>query len=188
MRNPGCSRTRPFAALGLPVLARVHYRKSREGLAARERARFLSERMPTRPKKSEGERARRPMGWALSLFLAGLQFLGLAHLGLERHGVCWEHGTLTELGASKSSSPDVTPVGPLPGLHARGASAALEDEGHHHCPVQASRRDWGAPPAGALLVLSVDVASGDAAFGASAPRADTGLLGRAPKQSPPLAA
>jgi hypothetical protein len=144
--------------------------------------------MPTRLQKNEEERARRPMAWGLSLLLAGLQFLGLAHLGLERHGVCWEHGTLTELGASRSSAPEVTAVGLKLGLHARHTSAALEDEGHHHCPVQASRRDWGAPPAGALLVLSVDVASGAVASGAFAPRVDTGLLGRAPKQSPPLTA
>jgi hypothetical protein len=128
------------------------------------------------------------MAWALSLLLAGLQFLGLAHLGLERHGVCWEHGTLTELGAAKGVALDVTRAELPTGLHAARPMATLEDEGHHHCPVQASRRDWGAPPAGALLSLSLDVASGDGAFGASVLRADAGLLGRAPKQSPPRTA
>ncbi len=136
----------------------------------------------------EGVSARRPLAWALSLFLAGLQFLGLAHLGLERHGVCWEHGTLTELDTSKGFAADVTRVGLAPGLHERRASATLEDEGHHHCPVQASRRDWGTPPSGVLRALPVNVASQVAAFGTSVARADAGLLGRAPKQSPPSAA
>jgi hypothetical protein len=144
--------------------------------------------MLTRDPLNERLRARRPLAWALSLLLAGLQFLGLAHLGLERHGVCWEHGTLTELGASRNSEPDAGPWGMKPGLHVRYASAALEDEGHHHCPVQASRRDWGGPPTGALLVLSLGVPTGGPTFSVSAARADRGLLHRAPKQSPPLTA
>jgi hypothetical protein len=185
-----CADAGRLAALGLPALAGVHYRKSRgEGLAVLSApAFFANERMTKRLRQNPAARARRPGAWALSLFLSGLQFLGLAHLGLERHGVCWEHGTLTELAASKSSAPEVAPVGLRPGLYARYASAALEDEGHHHCPVQASRQNWGAPPAGAVLVLSVDVAQGASALGTSVPRADGGLLARAPKQSPPLAA
>jgi hypothetical protein len=144
--------------------------------------------MPTTFQHRERVSAGRRVARALALLLAGLQFLGLAHLGLERHGVCWEHGTLTELGASNGLAPDVMRADLPAGLRTRRASPTLEDEGHHHCPVQASRRDWGGPPAGALLALPLDVASTDMAFGASVLRADAGLLGRAPKQSPPRTA
>lgn len=131
----------------------------------------------------------RPKALGLSLLLVGLQFLGLAHLGLERHGVCWEHGTLTELGAPRPASLESSPVGSAPGLHARQSGAALQDaDADHHCPVQASRRDWGAPPAGSPLELALAVSVDAMAFGASVRRADPGLLDRAPKQSPPATA
>jgi hypothetical protein len=121
----------------------------------------------------------------LSLLLVGLQFLGLAHLALERHGVCWEHGTLTEFRPSRVAA-SVVERGTLPGLHSGSATARLDDvDGHHHCPVQTSRRDWGAPPTGAALLLALGEGPFDVAVGASAPRADDSLLRRAPKQSPP---
>jgi hypothetical protein len=130
-----------------------------------------------------------PVAFALSLLLLGLQLLGLGHLALERHGVCWEHGTVTELGTSRNSTAALTPDGAQPGLHGRPSTARLDSaEGHHHCPVQASRRDWGAPAAGALLALAVAQGPATGAAGAVPPRADDGLLRRAPKQSPPTAA
>jgi|GEM_PF-376516 len=138
---------------------------------------------------SRRQTRRTPVAYALSLLLLGLQLVGLAHLLLERHGVCWEHGTVTE---DRSAVPQarLAPVGPvLPGLHAGAAAPAVQDlDGHHHCPVQASRRHWGTPPAGAVLVLP-----GLAGMHALAPvgcavRADAALLLRAPKQSPPATA
>jgi hypothetical protein len=130
----------------------------------------------------------RSVASGLSLLLVGLQFLGLAHLALQRHGVCWEHGTLTELQTSRVAASNVE-TGAQPGLHSGSAAARLDDvDGHHHCPVQASRRDWGAPEAGAALVLALGEGPFDVAVGTSSPRADDGLLRRAPKQSPPLTA
>jgi hypothetical protein len=142
--------------------------------------------MKTRRRQCEEMRGSGPVAFALSLLLLALQLLGLGHLALERHGVCWEHGTLTELGTSRTSVPAPTPGGALPGLYGRPSTARLDGtEGHHHCPVQASRRDWGAPFAGNLLALAVAEGPGHDAAGAVAPRADAGLLRRAPKQSPP---
>ncbi len=129
------------------------------------------------------------MAAGLSLLLLGLQLLGLGHLALERHGVCWEHGTLTEARPSEAHAL-LAPVAPVaPGLHARATSSALQDrDAHHHCPVQASRRHWGAPPAGAALPLEAVGDPGALLLLAAWQRVDGALLLRAPKQSPPLAA
>jgi hypothetical protein len=129
------------------------------------------------------------MGTGVALFLAGLQLLGLGHLALQRHGVCWEHGTVTELGSSGLPVPRLAVAGALPGLHQDGTAVVLDGaDGHHHCPVQASRRNFGAPPAGATLTLSVGEGGVALAASASGPRADALLLHRAPKQSPPATA
>jgi len=142
--------------------------------------------MQTRRRQPRRVPGSRPKAFGLSLLLVGLQLLGLAHLGLERHGVCWEHGTLTELGAPRPASLESSSVGNALGLHARQSSAALKDaDADHHCPVQASRRDWGNPAAGSPLELALGVTADAIALGASVPRADPGLLDRAPKQSPP---
>ena len=127
------------------------------------------------------------VAYGLSLFLVALHLGGLAHLALERHGVCWEHGTVTELGASTgpvSPSPRET----APGLHAGTASGLEDADGHHHCPVQASRRNWGGPPSVALFALAAGPALTAVPTCTSSPRADSALLRRAPKQSPPLPA
>jgi len=65
------------------------------------------------------------MALGLSLLLLGLQFLGLAHLTLQRHGVCWEHGTVTELGTSRGPASAARPVSALPGLVVGPASARV---------------------------------------------------------------
>ncbi len=141
--------------------------------------------MQTRRRQCREVRGSGPLAFGLSLLLLGLQLFGLAHLALEHHSVCWEHGTVTELGSTGGAASGVTPGGVLPGLDGHPAAARLDADGHHHCPVQASRRDWGAPPAGAVLLLAAHAGPEGGAIGASAPRADDALLRRAPKQSPP---
>ncbi len=138
-------------------------------------------------RQSRWSRRSPPVAGGLSLLLIGVQVLGLTHLLLERHGVCWEHGTVTELGrpVSVAVAPEEVP-GPL-GLHT-GRSAAVEDVDDHHCPVQAARRDWGNPPAIAELVLFVGSALRAVGPGDASSRADDTLLLRAPKQSPPATA
>ncbi len=133
---------------------------------------------------------RTPLAYGLSLLLLGLQLLGLGHLALERHGVCWEHGTVTEARTSEARALVIPVAMPSPGLHARATSAAtLQDaDAHHHCPVQASRRHWGAPPAGAALALASAADTGAQLLLAAGHRDDRALLLRAPKQSPPLQA
>jgi hypothetical protein len=138
--------------------------------------------------QSVSNRGSRPLAAGPSLLLLGLQLLGLAHLVLDRHGVCWEHGSLTELGTSRAASAVAValPRGVGLGLHRGAPVSRLDDaEGHHHCPVQASRRDWGASPAGEPLVLALGEGPGQLSLEPSAPRADEGLLRRAPKLSPP---
>jgi hypothetical protein len=132
-------------------------------------------------------RFRRRGALGLSVLLVGLQLLGVAHLVLERHGVCWEHGTVTEARAGELAAP--LTVGPTSEAALRGGHSAVGTDGdaHHHCPVQASRRDWAAPPTPAVLVSSVGLGWGDVAFAETLPFVDGALLLRAPKQSPPLA-
>lgn len=125
------------------------------------------------------------MAYGLSFLLLGLQLLGLAHLTLQRHGVCWEHGTLTELRSPRVSASLTPSEASSPGLHGRTSTARLEDDRDDHCPVQASRRGWATPPAGAELLLAVE-GPRDGVRAAGTWRADDGLLRRAPKQSPPL--
>jgi hypothetical protein len=145
--------------------------------------------MQTARTQAVTRRGRRPLAVGLSLLVLGLQLVGLAHLTLERHGVCWEHGSLTELGTSKAQASLLVPHGSGPGLHTGSPLSRLEDgEGHHHCPVQASRRDWAASPAGEPLVLALGEAPGQLCVQPSVPRADEGLLHRAPKLSPPQTA
>ena len=129
----------------------------------------------------------------LSVLLIGLQLLGLVHLALERHGVCWEHGTLTELEADGASglprtglaAPTEDSASKVSGLHRGGASRLEDGDADHHCPVQASRRNWAPAPDPTELVA--DVAPQPKVSGAveSSPRVDEALLLRAPKQSPP---
>ena len=110
------------------------------GTGEREHAPFW---MQTRRRQCQDKRGSAPPAVGLSLLLLGLQLSGLAHLTLERHGVCWEHGTLTELGTVQPRAA-LPPDGMLPGFHVRPSRAGLDAvDGHHHCPVQASRRDWG---------------------------------------------
>jgi len=119
----------------------------------------------------------------------GLQLLGLAHLSLERHGVCWEHGTVTELQAGEPALPASVALSAEPGFRSGAAGVRFEDvDGHHHCPVQASRRDWAAGTAPDPLAFSSGPERPGLSPAAAAPRADGGLLLRAPKQSPPRAA
>ncbi|MGO8968894.1 MAG: hypothetical protein ACLQDQ_04920 [Myxococcaceae bacterium] len=125
------------------------------------------------------------MADGLALFLVGLQLLGLAHFALERHGVCWEHGTVTELGRAERVASVPEALDADVGLHAGQSASQLEDQDDHHCPVQASRRHWGAPPAHAAPALPSVAASGVRPLSAAARRPDAAILLRAPKQSPP---
>jgi hypothetical protein len=129
----------------------------------------------------------------LSVLLVGLQLLGLVHLTLERHGVCWEHGTLTELGGggvaalpgAALGAPEEDSTSRLSGLH-RGGATRLEDaDGDRHCPVQASRRNWASSPPPTELVVDVAPNLKLRDFADSTARVDDALLLRAPKQSPP---
>lgn len=130
-----------------------------------------------------------------SLFLRGValialavQLLGLGHLAFERHGVCWEHGEVTELRGAELAPPSAATVGHEPGFRAGASRVWLESlDGHHHCSVQATRRDW-VPSAAPTLALALGPESGVVAVAEAAPRADGVLLLRAPKQSPPSAA
>lgn len=142
----------------------------------------------TRP-QTDRMRWSRPLAHGLSLFLVASQFLGLAHLMVERHGVCWEHGTVTELQPGEEGTPPAGTVSPeQTGLRAGPSTARLDDvDGHHHCSVQASRRDWSAPPASGLLLASAGPGSAGDALCTAPARADAALLLRAPKQSPPAA-
>ena len=125
------------------------------------------------------------MTQGMSMLVLGVQLLGLAHLTLERHGVCWEHGTVTELAGPEAALPAAGNASLEPGLRAAVPGARLEDvDGHHHCSVQASRRDW-APSTPPMLALAVGPELGGVAGSAVPPRADAALLLRAPKQSPP---
>jgi hypothetical protein len=132
----------------------------------------------------------RPLARGLSLFLVAFQLLGIAHLVVERHGVCWEHGTVTELQPGEVGTPLTGPVSPEEtGIRSGQSTARLDDvDGHRHCPVQASRRDWSSPPASGLLIQLAGPGPAGDALCAALPRADAALLLRAPKQSPPSAA
>ena len=123
----------------------------------------------------------------LSVFLVAFQFLGIAHLVVERHGVCWEHGTVTEIQPGEGGVPLARPVSPeRTGIRAGQSTARVDDlDGHHHCPVQASRRDWSSPPPPASVLLSAGPDGAGQALAGATPRADAALLLRAPKQSPP---
>lgn len=140
--------------------------------------------MQSTRRQSRWSRRSPPVAGGLCLLLIGVQVLGLTHLLLERHGMCWEHGTVTELGRGDSvaGAPEEV-AGPL-GLHS-GQSAAVEDVDDHHCPVQAARRDWGNPPGVAELALVVGSLVCAVGPGDASSRADDTLLLRAPKQSPP---
>jgi hypothetical protein len=121
----------------------------------------------------------------VAMLVLGVQLLGLVHLTLERHGVCWEHGTVTELQGSEPALPVTASASQEPGFRAAAAGVRLEDlDGHHHCSVQASRRDW-APSVPPTLALAVGPELDGVASSALLPRADAALLLRAPKQSPP---
>ena len=121
----------------------------------------------------------------LALFLVGTQLLGLAHLILQRHGVCWEHGVATELQGTDLASPATDASSHQPGFGAGESSARLEDRrDHDHCSIQTTRRDW-APCTAPALALAVWPGTGDSAFAEAPPHADQALLLRAPKQSPP---
>jgi hypothetical protein len=144
-------------------------------------------------RESAGTRWSRPVAQGLSVLLVGMQLLGLVHLTLERHGVCWEHGSLTDLARGSvlplSSAESVAlagdPASNLAGLH-RGGVARMEDaDGDRHCPVQASRRNWGTASAPTELVLEVGSQLEVCAFTEATARTDDALLLRAPKQSPP---
>jgi hypothetical protein len=125
---------------------------------------------------------------SLALLVVGVQLLGVAHLALERHGVCWEHGTVTELQPGVPSAPVAVPAGRDAELRAGHASGRVEDvDGHHHCPVQASRRDWASPPAPVLVSLPAAPDQVRLALAERSTRGDGALLLRAPKQSPPPA-
>lgn len=124
----------------------------------------------------------------VAVLVVAIQLLGLAHLGLERHGVCWEHGTVTELQGAEPALPTAGLASREPGLRAGASGIRLEDlDGHHHCSVQASRRDW-APSAPTTLALAAGPELDGVASSALAPRADAARLLRAPKQSPPSGA
>src|SRR5450755_4724117 len=122
-------------------------------------------RAPTMQTRQEsgGTSWSRPTAQGLSILLIGLQLLGLVHLTLERHGVCWEHGTLTEFASGSASvSPNAegaARTGDLAsspsGLHRGGAVRVEDADGDRHCPVQASRRNWATAPAPTELVLDV---------------------------------
>jgi hypothetical protein len=124
----------------------------------------------------------------VALIALGAQLLGLGHLAFERHGVCWEHGVVTELQGTELAPPSTGTASHEPGFRADAPSVRLEAlDGHHHCSVQATRRDW-APSAAPTLALAMGPESGDVAVAEVSPRADGVLLLRAPKQSPPSAA
>jgi len=142
--------------------------------------------MPPFPGQSRTRR--RPVAYGLSLLLVGLHLFGLAHLALERHGVCWEHGTVTELGRTEQALALPDAVATTSGLHAGHSVAQLQEAEDHHCPVQVSRRDWGNPPAGALLALLTPARPRLLAWPPSVLSVDETLLHRAPKQSPPFSA
>ena len=148
------------------------------------------------PQENGETRWSRPTARGLSILLIGLQLLGLVHLTLERHGVCWEHGTLTELATGSASAPPnadgAAPTGDLAsnlsGLHRGGAVRVEDADGDRHCPVQASRRNWATAPAPTELVFEVGPQLEVSASTERSARADDALLLRAPKQSPPPSA
>jgi hypothetical protein len=143
--------------------------------------------MSPTPRDATGRRFR-PLASGLSGLLLGLQLLGVAHLALERHGVCWEHGTLTEARASERTAPYAVGPASEAGVRAGHSAQRLEDvDAHHHCPVQASRRDWVAPPTPSALACLAGAGPGEASLTGALPFVDGALLLRAPKQSPPLA-
>ncbi len=126
-----------------------------------------------------------PVARGLSVLLVGLQLVGIAHLALVPHGMSWERGTVIELGAGKLTRAALAPVCRGLSLNAGQSAVQLGDSDDHPCPVQASRRDWGGPPAAAALGLSFASMPGVAVSAAVASRGDDALLLRAPKQSPP---
>jgi len=151
----------------------------------------MDEREDTVPMMQSPRRQSPPVRWStllargVAVSVVAVQLLGVAHLGLERHGVCWEHGTVTELQGSEAALPAAVHASQEPEFRAAGAGARLEDvEGHHHCSVQASRRDW-APSDPPMLALTVGPELDGLASSGALPRADAALLLRAPKQSPP---
>lgn len=123
----------------------------------------------------------------VALIALGVQLLGLGHLAFERHGVCWEHGEVTELqGADLSASSASTANHDL-GFRSGSPTVRPENVvGHHHCSVQATRRDW-APAAAAALSIALGPDAAGITLAEDSPRADRVLL-RAPKQSPPSVA
>jgi hypothetical protein len=148
--------------------------------------------MPTRP-HSEAMRGNHPLARSLGVLLVGLQLLGLVHLAFDRHGICWEHGKLTEL---ESGGVAVSPSAELAadsgataneptGLHRGGPAAISDADADRHCPVQASRRNWTTPAATTGLAQPVVPHLRILPLAEFSARTDEALLLRAPKQSPP---
>jgi hypothetical protein len=148
--------------------------------------------MPTRPNSQVTNRTP-ALARRLSVLLVGLQLLGLGHLAFDRHGICWEHGKLTELdsggvavslGSEVASGSGATANEPA-GLHRGGPAAIGDADTDRHCPVQASRRNWANPAAPAGLAQPALPQLRILAFVEFSVRTDDALLLRAPKQSPP---
>jgi hypothetical protein len=128
----------------------------------------------------------RALNSALVALLVGAQLVGLAHLALVQHTVCWEDGDLVDLpgaGASSAvgSAPRARPA--LPGLGAR--ASAIESPQHRHCDALARREDSALPPRAELRLVRVELPAGPLAPIAAVEGAPAALLRLAPKQSPP---
>ena len=125
----------------------------------------------------------RPGFRLIGALLVLVQLAGLAHLSFARHGVCWEHGVVVELGDTGAAGPVAQPSA-VPGL-ARTALAVGRSDEHPHCPALWLHRQVG-PARAPALTLAAPVAIDRTVVRDSVPPPRWAVLHRAPKQSPPV--
>jgi len=129
------------------------------------------------------------------LLVAGLLYLlslviGQAHVAIEMHTVCVEHGELVEVSggdALASCGSAAAPAGDRDAAFARASDAGEPEHGHDHCPIAWITRER-PDVASAAAILPVDDAAALVAFvppsTLHAP-SDIPLYRLAPKHSPP---
>lgn len=116
-----------------------------------------------------------------------LQLAGFAHLALEKHEVCAEHGQAVDTARSNHAHAALAgPYAPAPKEHAVRGGEGSALGAHAHCPIVAEHRDDAAlvPAAYAIHRASLDPIATVMPQG-SWSMAPSELRLRAPKTSPP---
>lgn len=125
------------------------------------------------------------LAWALTAFATVAQVASAAHLLLERHAFCAEHGELIHT--------DGRPAAAAPGAESAGAAVASDQAGpsarsHEHCSVALERRERSGLAAQRAEIAPPCTQSELSPACAFGPRLAVEALFRlAPKNSPPAA-